>query len=647
MRNTLIKGRWQKNIFGFAIALLFFILPSYSGYSWSSTELTGYFTTHQFLTRAAYRNIIKHPVIAKNLVHFPSLEEIEKYEGVTVNLSAGLKIEGNGPDNPQNSNYDDHYFNPSLRNDGAGNCPNKVSEYYLKLIKNLRVPDEIDEAAIKEAAHNAAYLAHYIQDMSCPFHVIGSPGDMTDYEPSVPGPYIKEYGTGKYEIDPFNISMDNISTNPLYLIKTRLKYKPVSLQDYWKEMINRFRQEEQPGANWFEPNYYDGPDIEGLYTYFSTHFLYEAVITPYHNITGAIDSYGTLNNINEFGQVWNKLPEDDNEEIRAKAFAKHIAQKTKASLDAEMDELMFNPKQMGVEDLPYNLLAFTGIGKKYNIPFLTVDKIKNSVPEPAQMWRQAISATYTLWRASFSALYLTMYKDLRVIKTGNNPDRYIVGVRVRNFEPNDSAREIKVKILYYLRGTDIIGEKQLTGVDFGEINVGTVGSNKISGWSFSKNPITIAENDLNSLVGIDVTGIYKNVPDAGQVMFVGSEYQQDLISGNWFIEETGSEVSMLFDPQKKTYECKLVSAGDLLFYKINETIITGIKSDTGQDILSAGTTDELKLTGTELGYEKIETSGGDVVRGKSTMRSATMIFKDNRMNYITTDDNLHFRRIKN
>jgi len=48
-------------------------------------------------------------------------------------------------------------------------------------------------------------------------------------------------------------------------------------------MVERFQYDNQRGANWFEPNYYDGPVCQSLFTYLSTHFIYEAFVALYHN----------------------------------------------------------------------------------------------------------------------------------------------------------------------------------------------------------------------------------------------------------------------------------------------------------------------------------------------------------------------------
>ena len=59
---------------------LFFLLlfcPSYTGYSWSSTEYNGMFSTHQFLTRMAYVYLEQHPMIRDHIIPFPPLQKLK------------------------------------------------------------------------------------------------------------------------------------------------------------------------------------------------------------------------------------------------------------------------------------------------------------------------------------------------------------------------------------------------------------------------------------------------------------------------------------------------------------------------------------------------------------------------------------------
>lgn len=631
------KSGVLRNIFGITVFFCLLLLPSYTGLSWSSTELSGYFTTHQFLTRAAYTYLQKHPMIDSGFVKFPVLSEIEKYEGVNINLKTGLQIQGEGPDNPKNSKYADHYFNPSLPGGGAGNAPSVISEYYTKLLNSLFTLSDPENIP----ARNAAYLAHYIQDMSCPFHVIGTPESNLSYNPAATGPYIKKYGAGIWEIEPLGI--EDICFSPQKLIERSFKYKTLAPEDFWTLMVERYRQETSQGANWFEPNYYDGPDCEKLYTYLSTHFIYETVITPFHNSVDDINYYSSMADMNVFDKSWIELPGEPSK--KANEFAKLIANNTKAFVEENLEEIMFDPQNMGLNNLPYILLAATNIGEENKIPNLTADRIKDYVPKPDLMWFQAIQSTYTLWRATFSGLYINFNQDIKLIRVGVNPDKYIAKVRVRNYEPEDVAENVSAKLMYNLKVRNgVFNEPASEIINLGEARFGTV--EKISDWITIKEPFTFGD-DLTSLMGVEITGTYKNIPDAGYTIYAGKDYNIDPLGGKWYIEEAQAEATILFDPVKNSYECKLLTLGDYLFYVPGETIITGIKQGPFLHKIPVNEkTGGISYNGTELSYELLEPAPGVYNKGNRTRQPLSISVNGDKLFFVTNEDVFHFTRIK-
>jgi hypothetical protein len=128
--------------------------------------IIGWFETHQYFLKMAYSRLMNERTV-KNLknrgsFHFPEVEEILFHEGINRNLK------GNGPDNEDNSSWSSHYYNPRTKRGGA---PKAAADYYLKLKENLL------KGQTTNAARDAAYMAHFIADLSCPYHVNGMPAD--------------------------------------------------------------------------------------------------------------------------------------------------------------------------------------------------------------------------------------------------------------------------------------------------------------------------------------------------------------------------------------------------------------------------------------------------------------------------------------
>jgi hypothetical protein len=612
-----------RQLMGIAIFFCLALFPSYAGFPWSSTELSGIARTHQFLTRAAYSYLQKHPMIAQKLINFPSLPEIENYEGVNVNLTNNLQIIGKGPDNPENSHYDDHVFNPALPNGGAGNGPEKISEYYLKLKESL-----IHSSPENIPAKNAAYLAHFIQDMCCPFHVIGSPLVSGNYDPLSSGPYIGKYKTGLWEIPP-PVDLNEICSSPMKLARQKFKFTELLPSEFWLLMVDRYNQDKHPGKNWFDPNYYDGPICSKYYTYLSTHFLYEALVAPYHNNPDIIDYFNSLSDINKFGETWNKLP--NSAVNRASEFARLMAGKTRSCLDQNLEELMFDPhKMMELEELPFNLLAATDVGKGTVLNSLTVDKVKGYVPMPKQMWRMAVQSTYTLWRATFSALYVDLHKDILLLMTGIKPYKYIVKIRARNYEQADNAENVKIKLK---------SKKQGTGY-FDEVTIGTINGQGTSEWFTFKN--ALESDDISEL---EISGKYTTTSDAGMVSFSPKGLELDPIGGTWHIEEADANVIILYDPLKKYYDCKIVAKGDFLFHMPGDILVGGLRPAL-PDISPAENTNDISYKGFEMSWDMVKTSDGKKMKGKSTTIPATLTLTGNgNLIYKTADDTFHFSRV--
>jgi hypothetical protein len=608
---------------GFIILLL--LLPSYTGYSWSSTEITGKFTTHQFLTRTAYSFLQKHPMLAKKLIDFPTLEEIELFSGVKAEItSTGMKVTGNGPDNTANSSYADHYFNPSLAGGGAGNGPKKVGEYYRLLRESLRTKPRAINASMY-----AAYLAHYIQDMSCPFHVLGTPDNKLKYTETATGPYSVVYTTGLWEPKAGMNQAEYCTRLIPDLEGTTLNFKHCTVESFWISMAERFQYDNQPGANWFESNYYDGPVCPSLYTYLSTHFMYEAFVALYHNNSQIIARFNQMNDYNYFGKTWNLLNMD--QEKRASELASQNAQMTKINLDLYTGEYMLDPeKKMEFARILLKNLNNPGLSNDVNRPGFA--ELMKKIPLPEQAWKQSIQATYTLLRASFSALYIDFNKDVKLHLVGYSPASYVLRVKVTNHETEDDAKNVVVGIKY------VTGQNTF---DLGEATVGNISRKLTSSWADCRNAFTLPSG---CSLELNVTGDYTTVSDAGEARFSSDKIPVDPLGGLWYMNEARASVAVLYNSDTQEYEGRVVRQGDLTFHGPGALLLSGIQSVEKPVTPSQQVANDNSYAGTECSWEVLTNTDGSYRKGPQTRLPVSIMVNGNTMVYRTKDDTFHFTR---
>ena len=98
--------------------------------------------------------------------NFLALDQIMAHEGVVGEMSATLDFGGHGPgpDSAGASPYSYHYYNPLTDRGGA---PGAASQFYFDLLN----------PAGRDRAKGAAWAAHFIADMSVPYHIVGMPRD--------------------------------------------------------------------------------------------------------------------------------------------------------------------------------------------------------------------------------------------------------------------------------------------------------------------------------------------------------------------------------------------------------------------------------------------------------------------------------------
>jgi len=126
---------------------------------WGST--TPGFDTHQFIDQTAYACLetrFSHlPGFIASVL--PTIDQILSQEGNTLE---SLGSEGNGPDVEGSSLYSQHWFNPRVPSNEAGEAPASVADLALRFIKSKRTDLQA-----------AAWGAHFLADVSTPVHLNG------------------------------------------------------------------------------------------------------------------------------------------------------------------------------------------------------------------------------------------------------------------------------------------------------------------------------------------------------------------------------------------------------------------------------------------------------------------------------------------
>lgn len=210
--------------------------------SWSSWYVADYvYSTgsHQGICRAAFDLLRRHPAFT-NEIAFPALQSILEQSWVDMDKN------GPGPDNYHNVPYSQHVYNPRIT---AGNAPKTIAEFYRRLREELEDGPSNDLENPPAPGRNAAFLAHFIQDLSVPYHVLGMPES-------------------------------HIPQNARTLIDVQIRDSrytgPGIPGPSYALLFSRYDEDhgEFPqNADWFDPWYYDG--IPSAYTVNSSHFTYE------------------------------------------------------------------------------------------------------------------------------------------------------------------------------------------------------------------------------------------------------------------------------------------------------------------------------------------------------------------------------------
>lgn len=470
-----------------SIIFLIYISPSVVK-SWSSVDQTGLrgsFGTHEFLCDRAYDELEKHP--AFEYIHFPSREKIREYSGIN------FKKQGKGPDNPKLTKYSEHYYNP--RNE-QGKAPASVLREYNDLKNSLRElmiaggdPDTTTKEKLntisETAARSAAWSGHFIQDMTCPFHVNGMMRD--------------------------KVKTNNVPSEQ-ELFKSMGPYSQ-SMNVPWTKLVERFREDKHKHSDWFDPVYWNGPDFEQSMVFMgSTHFVYEGVIewncgynqVVFINTMEIVGSYLTEDRISrewEHGMSMDKL-------------AINLAKNTQELLDSDTTGYVYIDPELFQTKI--KLVKYSVSGGVSSFLGSLFSAAGADVKVPYMEWAQAIEGTYTVWRKSFSAL-IVRKDDIKLVKVPDKKDLYAVMVRVWNQDPECPATDVQLEFR----------TKDTHGKSLGRSTVKldkSIATESSSDWISGGN-IRIRELDkvdeefkipqkIGGSIRAAIKGVYKYVPDA-------------------------------------------------------------------------------------------------------------------------------------
>jgi hypothetical protein len=335
------KKRFLLIIFSLIIVIVVF-MPTIAdkAFGWG---VMGSSTTHQHILNEAYKLLQADP--AFDPLKFPTLEQILRNEGVnafnikftgegTTGLDASL-LEGPGPDSKGNSPYSWHYYNPYTK---EGKGPEAVQKYYRYLVQGmLKSQSEV-------LPKSAAWSAHFLADMHCPYHINGS------YRDTIIAIKAKQLAENQ----------DMLSKGAVYLEDAvkgseKLSYlTPIkSLSSNFRTEIDRFLDTDN---DWFDPWYYNGDYFDKLISNTSSHILWEATVSPGdYNLQGYAPGWLNANG----------------------AIDKVVAAQ---------------------EHQAYNLAVKAALH--------TREQINELFDNPTPAVNEAIRSVYSMWRASFSGMRL-------------------------------------------------------------------------------------------------------------------------------------------------------------------------------------------------------------------------------------------------
>jgi len=370
------------------VAITLVLASSEVALAWGS--LTGA-RSHQYILDEAYKKVKEDPAFEGS--GFPLLKDIKRYEGISWGFGGptwefartyggpewmygyfsyfgkNAFIQGLGPDSPGKSRDSEHYYNPRT---GKGDAPTSIASHYLYLTLLLLdlIQEEETEDKLNQSAEHAAYLAHFIADLSVPFHINGMPADEAAKKINSGNGVLGENIAGNKQggLD-WTESLNNWST--VYKKDQLVFLNPAGTIDVYQDKrifidpSGEITLHLRGGnvADWFDPWYYDSNP--------STHLMWEAMYGPESPIFP-----GSENKLRGYSKDFIPIISDgESERVQItksiQKFAEQIAKTT--------DDLQDSLWQGGV----FAIAQHKQVSAAYD---------------------RAITNVYTAWRASISAL---------------------------------------------------------------------------------------------------------------------------------------------------------------------------------------------------------------------------------------------------
>ncbi len=279
--------------------------------------------THQYICQEAYKKLSADP--AFDPLKFPSLEEILNNEGVVwaryqwtgegyIGLGVDFNVlKGNGPDSKGASKFSEHYYNPRIKSDNKGGAPAAVAKYY----KYLAEGGTIGKKEVLPKA--AAWGAHFLADMFCPYHVNGSD------RATIQAIYNEQNADGQKGV----INLENTvkgSSKLSYFVSSPIK----SLSDNFNTEVTRFLTKSE--EDWFDPWYYNGY-VEQTMSETSSHIAWETTINHSGEIPfGYSKDWKNAPTVKNFTAPWTSQAE------KVKLLAIASAEETSNNIDSYFDK---------------------------------------------------------------------------------------------------------------------------------------------------------------------------------------------------------------------------------------------------------------------------------------------------------------------
>ena len=394
----------MKKGLAFLLSLLVFaVMPAFP---WGAVEFWS--PTHQAILVQAYTFLSNDPAFQGS--GFLPLASILEHEGVKVASDMVMDFQGygNGPDAENATPYSWHYYNPLT---GKGLAPGAVRMFYKELI---------DPNQKNNRAKPAAWSAHFLADMSVPYHIVG----MLKNEAIA-------YMRNNIRILPENIA------GPLFLYDSVSSgIQPVDgwgkNHDFWYATVNFVNNHASETVDWYDPWYANGSGVwQSHRVGTSSHVQWEkAAHSKYLNCgyTGIVPS-----ETGWYNPSWKNAAPNSN-------FNMNIVEAQAAAA-----------------------ALFT-----HEVALFTRNNMAHIHKNPETGIFHAMRNVATLWRSTFTALRPAMFFHEKI---SNDANEYGLECRIAN-RAGAPANNVQVK-LYVFYNQAVVHTDQLPG---GTIPMGGTGS---------------------------------------------------------------------------------------------------------------------------------------------------------------------------